>query len=407
MNPLLSNSSVLRSLTVFGGLAIGLLLAGCGKPNGAGGPPQGAASEVAVIIAQPERITIATELAGRASASLVAEIRPQVTGIIQKRLFEEGCDVKAGDILYQIDPAMYAAAHSGAKAVLAKTEATLKTIRAKADRFKDLVAIKAVSQQEFDDTDAALKQAEAELEVNKASLEAARINLAYTSIVAPISGRIGKSSVTIGALVTANQGVALAVIQQLDPVYVDVPQSSASLLRMKRNMANGNLQRDSANYDKVTLLLEDGAKYPQEGVLKFSDVTVDPSTGSFILRMTFPNPDGVLLPGMFVRAVVQEGINERAILIPQQAVSRDPKGNPMALIVNGEGKVEQKPLVLERAIVDRWLVASGLHAGDQVIVEGVLRVRPGATVKTVPFGKAGTEPGKNPENIPQSAGKTK
>lgn len=373
-----------RVIAAAGILGAGWMLAGCGNRERAGAP--NVAPEVAVVAMQPERITITTELAGRASAFLVAEVRPQVSGILQKRLFEEGGDVEAGDGLYQIDPAMYEAAHSGAKATLARAEANLKAIRLRAERYKELVAIKAVSVQDYDDITAALQQAEAEVEAGKAAVESARLNLAYTRIAAPISGRIGRSSVTIGALATAYQPVPFTTIQQLDPVYVDAPQSSANLLRLKERIASGNLKSDGLSQTKVRLILEDGTFYPMEGVLKFSDVTVDPSTGSFILRMVFPNPDHVLLPGMFVRAVIEEGVIEQALLVPQQGVARDPKGNPYALIVDAEGNVEQRMLTIDRAEGNKWLVTGGLKPGDQVIVEGVQKVRPGAPAKAVPFG---------------------
>ena len=373
-----------RVIAAAGILGAGWMLAGCGNRERAGAP--NVAPEVAVVAMQPERITITAELAGRASAFLVAEVRPQVSGILQKRLFEEGGDVEAGDGLYQIDPAMYEAAHSGAKATLARAEANLKAIRLRAERYKELVAIKAVSVQDYDDITAALQQAEAEVEAGKAAVESARLNLAYTRIAAPISGRIGRSSVTIGALATAYQPVPFTTIQQLDPVYVDAPQSSANLLRLKERIASGNLKSDGLSQTKVRLILEDGTFYPMEGVLKFSDVTVDPSTGSFILRMVFPNPDHVLLPGMFVRAVIEEGVIEQALLVPQQGVARDPKGNPYALIVDAEGNVEQRMLTIDRAEGNQWLVTAGLKPGDQVIVEGVQKVRPGAPAKAVPFG---------------------
>ena len=375
-------------LAFFWVLLAGLALSGCGKFGQAGGPPQMPAPEVAVVTIQPERVSITAELAARVSAFLVAEVRPQVSGIIQKRLFEEGGDVKEGDLLYQIDPAFYAAAYDGAKATLAKVEANLPPVRLKAARYKDLAAVKAISQQNYDDVDAALKQAEAELGIARANMETARINLAYTGITAPISGRIGKSAVTIGALATAHQAVPFTTIQQLDPVYVDAPQSSANLLRMKRNMASGNLKRGGEYEAKVRLILEDDTPYPLEGTLKFSDVTVDPSTSSFILRMIFPNPDHVLLPGMYVRAVIEEGVNEQALLVPQQGISRDPKGNAIATLVGGSDKVEQRIVKVERAVGDKWLVTDGLKPGDRVIVEGVQKVRPGAVVKVVQFDAA-------------------
>ena len=356
-----------KRIAAAGLLLGGLILVGCGQPPAPGGPPQGGTPEVAVVVIKPERVVITTELAGRTSAYLVAEVRPQVGGIIQERLFKEGGDVKAGDILYRIDPATYQAAYASAKAALARAEANLTSIRYKAERYQELVSIKAVSQQDYDDTVAALKQVEADIEVNKAAVETARINLAYTRVSAPISGRIGKSSVTTGALVTASQATALATIQQLDPVYVDVSQSTANLLRLKQKMANGRLKHDGVNQSKVKLLLEDGTRYPQQGTLKFSDVTVDPSTGSVTLRTVFPNPNQTLLPGLYVRAILEEGVNERAILIPQQGVTRDSKGQATALVVDGSDKVAQRVLAVERSIGGKWLVSQGLkprRSGD-------------------------------------------
>ena len=364
----------------------GLIMGGCGQQK-AGGPPQGGAPEVAVVTVQSERTSITTELAGRTSAYLVAEVRPQVGGIIQKRLFNEGGNVKAGDVLYQLDPATYQAAFASARAALTRSEANLTPTRLKAERYKELVAIKAVSRQEYDDITATLKQAEADIESSKAAVETARINLAYTRVAAPISGRIGKSSVTVGALVTASQGAALATIQQLDPIYVDVTQSSANLLQLKRSMASGKLKHDGVNGAKVKLLLEDGTPYPLEGVLKFSDVTVDPSTGSVILRTVFPNPKYILLPGMYVRAILEEGVNEQAILVPQQGVTRDPKGNAVAMVVDSSEKVEQRVLIIDRAIGDKWLVNEGLKPADRLIVEGFQKIKPGVSVKVVPFEK--------------------
>jgi len=330
-------------------------------------------------------VSVITELPGRTSPYLIAEVRPQVNGIIQKRLFVEGADVKAGAVLYQIDPAAYEASYSGAKAALARAEANVISIRNRFERYKELVAINAVSQQEYDDATAALKQAEAEIEANKAATENARINLNYARVTAPIAGRIGKSNVTVGALVTAGQPTPLAVIQQLDPIFVDATQSSTNLLQFKGNIAAGRIKGAGAGQAQVKLLLEDGTPYPQEGSLKFSDVTVDASTGSFIQRMVFPNPKHTLLPNMYVRALIQEGVIDRAILVPQQGVSRDPKGNPFVLIVDGSGKVEQRTITVARAIGDKWNVSSGLEPGDKVIVEGMQRVQPGVPVKVVPF----------------------
>ena len=372
----------------------GLLLIGCDRPKAQAPPPS--IPEVATVTVQPQQIVLTTELPGRTSAYRIAEIRPQVNGLIQKRLFTEGSDVKAGQVLYQIDPASFQAAYDNAKAALGRAEANVPPIRLRVERYKELLPDKAVSQQEYDDAAAALKQAEAEIEIWKAAAETARINLGYTRVTAPISGRIGKSSVTDGALVTAYQPVALATIQQLDPIYVDVPQSTSELLRLRRSLEGGRLNHDRTNQQKVRIILQDGTPYQQEGTLQFQDVTVDPTTGSVILRAVFPNPEGVLLPGMFVRGVAKEGVNEQAILIPQQAVSRDPKGNPLALIVDAESKVQQRMLTVDRAIGDKWLVTSGLAPGDRVIVEGLQKVRPGVPVKEVPF-DAGQKRGPGPQ----------
>ncbi|SEM10188.1 membrane fusion protein, multidrug efflux system [Syntrophus gentianae] len=371
-----------RLIAIAGVLAGFLIFSGCGKQSK---PPQSGPPEVAVVTVQPEQVTITNELSGRTSAFLIAEVRPQVSGILQKRLFQEGADVKAGDVLYQIDPATYSAAYASAKATLARAEANVTSIRYRAERYKELLPSKAVSQQEYDDAAAALKQAEAEIQAGKAAVETARINLAHTRVTAPISGRIGRSLITVGALATAGQGTALTTIQQIDPIYVDVTQSSASLLRLQRSMASGTLKKDGANSAKVKLLLEDGTPYPLEGTLQFRDVTVDPTTGSFILRIVFPNPNGILLPGMYARAVLKEGINEQALLVPLQSVSRDPKGNPVALLVDAQGKVQQRMLKTERTIGDRWLVSSGLAAGDRLIVEGMQKAKPGSSVKVIPF----------------------
>lgn len=399
-----------KTLRLAGVVLAGLLVSGC-KSNVA--PPPLGPAEVATVTLRPERIVLTTELPGRTNAYLVAEIRPQVNGLLQKRLFEEGADIRQGDLLYQIDPVPYQAAYDQAKAALvsaeadvvtaeanvAMTEANLPAIRSRADRLKELVAINAVGQQDYDDASAALRQAEANLQVRRAAVEAsrtavevrrtavesARINLSYTPIRAPISGRIGRSNITVGAMVTAYQPTPLAVIQQLDPLYVDVTQASTDLLRLRRSLESGNIKSEGESRRRVKLVLEDGTAYTQEGTLQFRDVTVDLTTGSITLRMVFANPKHVLLPGMFVRAVVEEGVDENALLIPQQGVDRDPKGNPIALVVNSEGKVEQRALVLDRTIGDRWLVAKGLAPGDRVIVEGAQNVRPGASVRAVEF----------------------
>ena len=386
----MENNNRLRLFGTVALISVVLMLTACGQSKQGGGP-QGGTPEVTVVTLQPERVPIITELPGRISPYLIAEVRPQVGGIIQKRFFTEGSNVKAGDILYQIDPATYEAAYSAARASLARSEANVVSIRNRVERYKELVAINAVSQQEYDDATATLKQSEADIQVNKAAADTAQINLAYTRVTAPITGRIGKSNVTVGALVTASQPTPLTTIQQLDPIYVDATQSSANLLQLKRHIASGRIKGDGPNQTRVRLLLEDGTPYPLEGSLKFSDVTVDASTGSFILRMVFPNPKNTLLPGMYARALVQEGIVDNAILAPQQGVSRDPKGNPVAMVVDKESKVELRMITVDRALGDKWLITSGLNAGDTLIVEGTQKVRPGIPVKAVPVNTGNKE----------------
>jgi membrane fusion protein (multidrug efflux system) len=374
-------------------VAAALLLVGCenGHRQQAG---RSQVLEVAVVTVEPLAIELTTELPGRTFPYLVSEIRPQVNGIIQKRMFKEGSDVNAGDLLYQIDPAPFQVAYNSAKASLGKALANLPSIRSRAERYKECLVDNAVSKQDYDDATAAVQQAEAEIQYWETAVEAARINLSYTRVTAPISGRIGRSSVTDGALVTAYQPSALATIQKLDPIYVDVTQSSAELLRLRRNLETGQLTADKHNEKKVRILLGDATSYSLEGTLQFRDVTVDPSTGSFTLRIVVPNPDHLLLPGMFVRAVVTEGIAEKAILVPQQGVSRTPKGEPFTLVVNDAGKVQQRMLTLDRAVGDQWLVSSGLSAGDRVIVEGGQKVRPGMAVKAVSFNSGGKKEAK-------------
>jgi membrane fusion protein (multidrug efflux system) len=339
---------------------------------------------VSTVTIEAREITLTTELPGRVAPMLVAEIRPQVNGLIQRRAFTEGDEVKAGSLLYQIDPAPYQAAYDQAEAALKVAEATLPSLRSRAERMRGLADLHAVGQQDADDAEAALRQAEASVAAATAALESARINRSYTPVTAPISGRIGRSAVTLGALVTAYQPAPLAVIQQLDPIYVDVTQATADLLRLERALGHGTLSRGDGSRS-VKLLLEDDTPYAHDGRLEFRDVTVDPTTGSVTLRMVFPNPDRVLLPNMFVRAIVEEGVDAAAVLAPQQGVSRDAKGNPFAWIVSASGTVEQRMLELDRAIGDDWLVTTGLKPGDRVIVEGRQRVRPGATAEAVPF----------------------
>lgn len=385
-----------KYVVTIGLILVGLALSSCqSKVESHPSAP----AEVATVVVRPERTVLTTELPGRTASYLVAEIRPQVNGLIQSRLFREGANVKAGDLLYQIDPAPYKAAYEQAQGALATAQGDLATakanlpaIRLRAVRAKELFAANVVAQQDYDDASAALEAAEATVEARKAAVEAnraaverARIDLSYTPIKAPISGRIGKSNVTVGAMATAYQSTALAVIQQLDPIYVDVTQASAELLRLRQRLESGRLKQNGPVQNKVKLVLEDGTTYPLEGTLQFRDVTVDPTTGSVTLRLIFPNPHQVLLPGMFVRAVVQEGLSDRALLVPQQGVARDTKGQPIAWVVNKEDKVEQRILELDRAIGDKWLVSSGLTDGDRLIVEGVQRVRPGDRVHAVAF----------------------
>jgi membrane fusion protein (multidrug efflux system) len=389
--PLMTTGRRAGTIVITGMLVGCLFVAGCGKRSAAISKVPNTPPEVSVVVVKPQQVALNTELAGRTSAYLIAEVRPQVSGIIKQRLFTEGADVKAGEVLYQIDPSIYQAAFDSAKAVLHKSEANLVPVRLKADRYKDLVKINAVSMQDFDDASAALKQAEADVEAAKAALESARINLAYTRVTAPIAGRIGRSSVTNGALVTASQPTALATIQQLSPMYVDVTQSSADLLRLKQDMARGLMKSSGAAQTQVKLLLEDGSIYPLPGTLKFSEVTVDQRTGSITLRAVFPNPKQTLLPGMFVRAVIEEGINEHAILVPQRGVSRNRAGDATIIVVGNGEKAEPRVIKVVRTVGDSWLVSDGLKSGDRVIIEGFQKARPGMPVKVVAFGDKGDQ----------------
>lgn len=416
-------------LPVTGMLLVTLLASGCEKPPAA--PPPPPPPEVAVITVAPSPVTLTRELPGRTSPHLIAEVRPQVGGIIKERSFVEGSDVKAGEVLYRIDPAPYKAAVISAEAALARAktgkttaeatltraEANLTPLRLKAERYKELLPTKAVSSQDADDADAALRQgeadilsakaaiagAEAEIGVAEAALETARINLAYTEVTAPIGGRIGRSLVTTGALAKASQDNPLTTIQQLDPIYVDFTQSSVERLKLMEELRSGLLKKAGSGEAKIRLLLENGNSYPEEGILKFSDVTVDPSTGSVILRALFPNPHHLLLPGMFVRGLVQEGVREQGIVVPQQAVTRNPSGEAMVMVIGAEDKVEPRVIKVDRTIGNDWLVDEGLQPGDRVMMEGFQRARPGTQVKVVPFG-ANAE-GSAPTSQPAAANK--
>lgn len=363
-------------------LASALTVAACsgGQESGAA-PAAPPAPTVSVVVAEAATVPLINELPGRTAPFMVAELRPQVTGIVQKRLFAEGSEVKAGDTLYQIDPATYRAAHDSARANVARAEANLYSAKLKAGRYADLVGIEAVSKQANDDAVAALKLAEADLAAARAAADKARIDLEFTRVSAPISGRIGRSAVTPGALVTANQSAALATVQQLDPIYVDLTQSSAELLRMRRQLETGRLTRSNGQTVPVHLVLEDGSQYAAEGKLAFSEVSVDAGTGTVTLRALFPNPKGVLLPGMYVRARLAQGQSDDAVMVPHAAVSRDPRGHAVVMVVGAEDKVEARTVQAERSIDDKWVVTEGLAAGDRIIVEGLQKVRPGAQVQ--------------------------
>jgi len=386
--------------------ALAVTVAGCSRSETAAkGAAQPQVKEIGVVTLKPERMAFSTELSGRTVAPVIAEIRPQVGGIIQKRLFSEGSQVKEGQALYQLDPAPFQAAYASAQANVRKAESTLANARTVAKRNAELVKIDAISQQVNDQTQAASLQAEADVAVARAAEQTARINLGYTRINSPITGWVELSTVTAGALVTANQATALTTVQQLDPVYVHVTQSSADLLRLKRDLAEGRLQRGNANEAPIKLLLEDGSVYPHPGKLTFAGVTVDAGTGSVTLRAVMPNPDRLLMPGMYVRAVLQEGVNEAALLIPQQAVTRTPDGAASTLVVGADNKLVKRAIVVGRAVTNRWQVLSGLQAGERVLVEGSQRARVGDTVRasevTPP---AATPDGANPKAPNGAAG---
>lgn len=366
-----------RCLPLSGFIVCAALLTGC---DGQENPQQHAqAPQVSVHIVKSAPLAVKTELPGRTDAYRVAEVRPQVSGIILHRNFTEGSDVKAGDSLYQIDPATYEAAYDNAKGELVKAQAAANIAHLTVKRYVPLVGTQYVSKQEYDQAVATAQQADASVVAAKAGVESARINLAYTKVTSPINGRIGKSSVTEGALVTNGQATALATVQQLDPIYVDVTQSSSDFMRLKQQTS---LQKGDTS--SVELLMENGQPYPLKGTLQFSDVTVDESTGSITLRALFPNPQHMLLPGMFVRARIDEGTQPDAILVPQQGVTRTPRGDATVLVVNDKNQVESRTVVAPQAIGDRWLITEGLKNGDRVIISGLQKVRPGVTVVAIP-----------------------
>ena len=346
----------------------------------AGAPPP---AKVGVVTVKPQAVTRRTELPGRLSAYMVSDVRPQVSGIILKRLFTEGGEVKKGEPLYQIDAATYQAAYDSASAQLQHDQAVLAAAKAKAESYGPLLKSNTVSQQDYRDTEAAAKEAEADIASAKASLEQASINLRYTKVLAPISGTIGRSSVTPGALVTANQSTALATVTQLDPIYVDMNQSATTLLRLKQEMAAGQIEKAGDGSAKVTLKLDDGTVYPLPGKLQFTEVTVNQGTGTVLLRALFPNPDHLLLPGMFVHAEIEEGVNRNGILLPQPAVSRNTHGDPTVLVVGEGNKVSQKIIQTGEAIGNKWVVTGGLKPGEKVIVDGIQNAQPGTVIDPV------------------------
>ena len=371
-------------------VTVAAMLAGCDQPQVAA--PKSSMATVGVFVVKPQQLSVFTELPGRTSPYQIAEVRPQINGIVQKRLFREGADVQSGQTLYQIDPSLYRAAYEGAQANLEKSQANLLSVKIRADRYRELVKINAVSQQDDDDAQAAYKQSAAEVAANKAAVATARINLDYTRITAPISGRIGISTVTPGALLTANQPVALTVVQQLDPIYVDIIQPTAQLMQLKRALESGLLKRAGRDAVNVRLILDDQLTYPTEGKLQFSDVTVDQGTGSVTLRAVFANPKHDLLPGMFVRAVLEQGVNEQGVVVPQQGVTHDNRGNATALVLGNDGKVESRVLELGDALGDKWVVKSGLKPGDRLIVDGLQKVRPGASAQAAPGADTASPP---------------
>jgi membrane fusion protein, multidrug efflux system len=370
----------MRALLTVAVVSLGFALAACGQRQA--GPYARQAPQVTIVTLQPQAVTLTRELPGRTSAYLVAEVRPQVSGIVKQRLFTEGALVKAGQPLYELDDAPYRAAFNNSKAALQKAEATVEAARLTAKRDADLIKIDAVSQQDNDNAVSTWRQAEADVVAAQAAVESAAVNLAYAHIVSPISGRIGKSSVTQGALVTQNQTNAMATVQQLDPIYEDVNQSSSEWLQLRQDIDSGRVEANAAG-TQAKIVLENGTDYGHDGRLQFADVTVDPTTGEFLLRAIVPNPDHLLMPGMYVRAVLSEGVMPKGLLAPQQGIARDPKGNATAFVVDSQNKVESRQVKVARTIGDKWLVEEGLSPGDRLIVEGVQKVQPGVQVQPV------------------------
>lgn len=366
-------------------ILLAALVTGCDRKPHA--PPAGPPPQVGVITVQPQPVVRTTELPGRTTAVRTSDVRPQVNGVILKRLFTEGSDVTEGQQLYQIDPATYQATYDSAQATLAHDQAALATANAKVGRYKPLAAAHAVSTQDYDDAVASAKEAQADIATARASIEQARINLNYTKVLSPIAGRIGRSTVTPGALVTANQTTAIATVTQLDPIYVDLNQSAATLLRLRQESATGEIQTESNGTAKVTLKLEDGSSYALPGTLQFAEVTVDEGTGTVLLRAVFPNPQHLLLPGLYVRAELQEGVNRSGILVPQQSISRNTRGDPTVLVVGEGNKVELRIIQTGEAIGDQWVVTGGLKPDERIVVDGLQSVRPGSVVQPIAAGE--------------------
>jgi membrane fusion protein (multidrug efflux system) len=374
-----TQKALLRSILV--STMVVTVLVGCGKAKQA--PPVAQTPEVAVVTVHRASVPVATELPGRTSAYLVAQVRARVDGIVLKRQFAEGGDVRANQPLYQIDPAPYRAALDSAVAALQKAEANLAAMTAQAQRYKILVAGNAVSKQEYDNAVAAQGQAAADVASGKAAVQTAKINLGYTDVASPITGRIGTSQVTQGAYVQASAATLMSTVQQIDPIYVDLNQSSVEGLQLRRDVASGRLKLNGPNQAKVALILEDGTQYPLTGTLQFTDITVDPATGSVTVRAIIPNPKHVLLPGMFVRARVEQGVNDHALLVPEVGVTHDSSGRATVLVVGPDNKVELRTIQATGTAGTNWVVDSGLKDGERVIVSGVQKVQPGASVRTV------------------------
>jgi membrane fusion protein (multidrug efflux system) len=366
-----------RELRGASAIMLCLMLTACGKHAASAAPPKPA---VTVVTLHAKAVSLTTELPGRVSAYRIAEVRPQVSGVVLKRLFTEGDRVAAGQQLYQIDPAPYQAALASAQATLAHARAAVVASKHTVERYEALVEARAVSRQDYDNAVAKLQQDEADRASGEAAVRNAQISLSYTKVYSPIAGRTGRSSITEGALLTANQAASLVTVTQLDPVYVDLTQPTTTLVRLKRELASGEIRNVGGNRTSANLLLEDGSPYETPGTLQFSEVTVDQGTGSVTLRAIFPNSDDLLLPGMFVRATIEEGVREGAILAPQQGITHAPNGTATALVVGANDKVEKRPVELDRALGDQWLVRRGLAAGDRLIVAGLQKVKPGMAV---------------------------